>query len=383
MAAAKERRRRMGRRTIVFVDEIHRFNKAQQDAFLPHVEGGDITLIGATTENPSFAVNAALLSRSKVFPLQPLTSDAVERSCGGRSPTPSAASADGARASRRGARAIARFAHGDARRRSTCSRSRPPAPRAGDVRSAAGSRSSTRSSAGRCSTTRPARSTTTSFRRFTSRCAAAIRTPPSTGWCACSKRARIRSTSPVVSFASQRGRRQRRSPGAVVAMAADAVLSWECRKEHALAQAAIYLATAPKSTRSTPPTRLQPRMRTRSRLAGAYEASQCADELMKHPRVRLGLPVRTRRPRCGHRHGRACRHRSPTRRTTGRRTAASRKRSRRRLDAWEQYKQGQRSKGKGSKVKVIGRACMESQSFSSSHQLSSRDGSCPDRHSDP
>ena len=59
------RRRRLGRRTIVFVDEIHRFNKAQQDAFLPHVEAGDIVLIGATTENPSFEVNAALLSRSR------------------------------------------------------------------------------------------------------------------------------------------------------------------------------------------------------------------------------------------------------------------------------------------------------------------------------
>ncbi len=79
MAAAQDRRRRTGRRTIVFVDEIHRFNKAQQDAFLPRVEAGDIVLIGATTENPSFEVNAALLSRSKVFVLQPLTSEAVEK----------------------------------------------------------------------------------------------------------------------------------------------------------------------------------------------------------------------------------------------------------------------------------------------------------------
>jgi putative ATPase len=78
MAAAQDRRRRMGGRTIVFVDEIHRFNKAQQDAFLPRVEAGDITLIGATTENPSFEVNAALLSRSKVFVLQPLGADATE-----------------------------------------------------------------------------------------------------------------------------------------------------------------------------------------------------------------------------------------------------------------------------------------------------------------
>ncbi len=70
--ADAERLRRAGRRTIVFVDEIHRFNKAQQDAFLPYVERGDITLIGATTENPSFEVIPALLSRAKVHTLEPL-----------------------------------------------------------------------------------------------------------------------------------------------------------------------------------------------------------------------------------------------------------------------------------------------------------------------
>ena len=67
-----ENNRRFGARTIVFVDEIHRFNKAQQDAFLPLVEKGSIILIGATTENPSFEINGALLSRCKVFVLQPL-----------------------------------------------------------------------------------------------------------------------------------------------------------------------------------------------------------------------------------------------------------------------------------------------------------------------
>ncbi len=69
---ARDRLAMHGERTIVFVDEIHRFNKAQQDAFLPHVEDGTIVLIGATTDNPSFAVNAALLSRCKVFRLEPL-----------------------------------------------------------------------------------------------------------------------------------------------------------------------------------------------------------------------------------------------------------------------------------------------------------------------
>lgn len=69
--------RRLGEKTIVFVDEIHRFNKAQQDAFLPYVEKGSIILIGATTENPSFEVNGALLSRCKVFVLQPLTREDI------------------------------------------------------------------------------------------------------------------------------------------------------------------------------------------------------------------------------------------------------------------------------------------------------------------
>jgi putative ATPase len=66
-------------RTIVFVDEVHRFNKSQQDAFLPHVESGLFTFIGATTENPSFEVNSALLSRAAVYVLQPLTTDDLER----------------------------------------------------------------------------------------------------------------------------------------------------------------------------------------------------------------------------------------------------------------------------------------------------------------
>jgi putative ATPase len=72
IVAEAEARRRLGRGTILFADEIHRFNKAQQDAFLPHVEAGTITLIGATTENPSFEINGALLSRVRVFVLQPL-----------------------------------------------------------------------------------------------------------------------------------------------------------------------------------------------------------------------------------------------------------------------------------------------------------------------
>ena len=75
--ADAEKNRRIGRRTIVFVDEIHRFNKAQQDAFLPYVEKGDIVLIGATTENPSFEVISALLSRSRVYALNALTPEQI------------------------------------------------------------------------------------------------------------------------------------------------------------------------------------------------------------------------------------------------------------------------------------------------------------------
>src|SRR6478609_1569858 len=116
MAAAELRRRTSGRRTIVFVDEIHRFNKAQQDAFLPRVEAGDIVLIGATTENPSFEVNAALLSRSKVFVLHGLTTEEVagiveralrdaERGLGGQP----------VEMSPEAVRAIAMYANGDAR----------------------------------------------------------------------------------------------------------------------------------------------------------------------------------------------------------------------------------------------------------------------------
>src|SRR6201984_2357619 len=75
--ADAEHKARSGQRTIVFVDEVHRFNKAQQDAFLPHVEAGHITFIGATTENPSFEVISPLLSRTKVYVLEPLTSPQI------------------------------------------------------------------------------------------------------------------------------------------------------------------------------------------------------------------------------------------------------------------------------------------------------------------
>jgi len=79
-----ERAAGFGSRTILFVDEIHRFNKAQQDAFLPYVERGTIRLIGATTENPSFEINAALLSRCRVYTLRALTEEQIVGLLGGR-----------------------------------------------------------------------------------------------------------------------------------------------------------------------------------------------------------------------------------------------------------------------------------------------------------
>jgi len=79
VARAEQRKEREGRATILFVDEIHRFNKAQQDAFLPHVEAGTVILVGATTENPSFEVIGPLLSRCRVVVLEPLSGDSLER----------------------------------------------------------------------------------------------------------------------------------------------------------------------------------------------------------------------------------------------------------------------------------------------------------------
>jgi putative ATPase len=116
VAEAESERQRHGRPTVLFVDEIHRFNRAQQDAFLPHVEKGTIVLVGATTENPSFEVNAALLSRCRVYVLQGLTGDDlaeilrraladVERGLGRRRPL-----VDDAALAR-----IAALANGDAR----------------------------------------------------------------------------------------------------------------------------------------------------------------------------------------------------------------------------------------------------------------------------
>ena len=110
-----ENDRRYGRKTILFVDEIHRFNKAQQDAFLPFVEKGSIILIGATTENPSFEVNAALLSRCKVFVLNALTPEEIERLLQTALTDPRGFGGQDIRAEDGALPMIARFSNGDAR----------------------------------------------------------------------------------------------------------------------------------------------------------------------------------------------------------------------------------------------------------------------------
>ena len=116
MNEAEEARRRLGRRTILFIDEIHRFNKAQQDAFLPRVEAGDIVLIGATTENPSFEVNSALLSRSKVYVLKPLDAARIVTILQRALQDPDRGlGKTGVQADEEALGAIARYANGDAR----------------------------------------------------------------------------------------------------------------------------------------------------------------------------------------------------------------------------------------------------------------------------
>ena len=110
-----EQSRRVGLRTVLFVDEIHRFNKAQQDAFLPYVERGSIILIGATTENPSFEINAALLSRCRVFVLKALEERDLIRLLNHALTDPAGFGGQNVQISADSIRAIAAFANGDAR----------------------------------------------------------------------------------------------------------------------------------------------------------------------------------------------------------------------------------------------------------------------------
>ena len=113
--AAKDRRRMHRQRTILFVDEIHRFTRAQQDAFLPHVEAGVLTLVGATTENPSFEINAALLSRCRVVTMRALTEEEIGALVDRAVATPEGL-AGRVRVAPEARELLGRFAYGDARR---------------------------------------------------------------------------------------------------------------------------------------------------------------------------------------------------------------------------------------------------------------------------
>lgn len=110
-----ELERRMGRRTVLFTDEIHRFNKAQQDVFLPYVEKGSIILVGATTENPSFELNSALLSRCKVFILKALEEEDLLKLLSFAMTSPKGFGGTEIEIDKEGLSAIARFSNGDAR----------------------------------------------------------------------------------------------------------------------------------------------------------------------------------------------------------------------------------------------------------------------------
>ena len=189
MQRARDRLGGNGQRTILFLDEIHRFNKAQQDALLPAVEEGLVTLIGATTENPYFEVNSALLSRCQVVELEALSDDEVAEV------VRRGAAAIGAEVTDELVALIARRAGGDARTALTTielawetaqAEGAPLAER--HVDDAARKRP--------LATTRAPTSTTTSSPRSSSRCAAPIPTRPSTTSPRCSRAARTRASSP-------------------------------------------------------------------------------------------------------------------------------------------------------------------------------------------
>ncbi len=194
VAEARARLESGGAQTILFIDEIHRLNKAQQDSLLPPSEDGTITLIGATTENPSFEINGALLSRTRVFVLQPLAAGAHRAGCSRRALRRRERGL-GQMRSRRwtpdALRSIAVEADGDARRALTVLEA--AAAHVGE----GGRHRRSRWRARRCrsgspATTRRARSTSTCSPPTTSRSGAATRRGRSTGWRGCSTAARTR-----------------------------------------------------------------------------------------------------------------------------------------------------------------------------------------------
>ena len=196
--AARERLRTSGRRTVYFLDEIHRFNKAQQDALLPAVEDGTIILIGATTENPYFEVNSALLSRLRLYVLEPLGEDDVrrllDRALGDERGLAGAVDADDDALS-----FIAAAAGGDARTALTALET------AAETAAAAGDETRPRIDLARAEDAVQRRAVLYDKggdRHYNTpapsskRCVAQTRTPPCTTWRQCSRAARTRSSSP-------------------------------------------------------------------------------------------------------------------------------------------------------------------------------------------
>ncbi len=193
VAKAQEERSYHGRRTVLFVDEIHRFNKAQQDAFLPWVERGDVILIGATTENPSFEVISALLSRSRVFVLEPLAPAEIRVLLERALKVPEGLGERQLTAEPEALGFLAEMAHGDARIALNTLELAASLAEEGTIR-LAGVEAALQKAP--LLYDQGGRSITTSFRPLSRACAAPTRTPPSTGWHGCSRPARIRCSSP-------------------------------------------------------------------------------------------------------------------------------------------------------------------------------------------
>ena len=253
LSSRRARQRPTVRPTVLFLDEVHRFNKAQQDAFLPHVEDGTLTFIGATTENPSFEIVGALLSRARVYVLKSLSARG-------------AAAAAAHRARGQGARPRCHAAHDRgggagaacARRRRRCApRARTcsswprawPSRRGGERAFTADRRRKWRAAAAAAST-RVASSSTIRSQRCTRRCAAPIRMRRCTGWRACSMAAAIRTTWPAAS----RAWRARISASPIRARCRSRWMPGRAYErlgspegELALAEAVVYLAVAPRA----------------------------------------------------------------------------------------------------------------------------------------
>ncbi len=247
LARARERLGTGGRRTILFLDEIHRFNKAQQDALLPAVEEGLVTLIGATTENPYFEVNSALLSRCQIYELEPLSLEELQeivrrgrREVGAELPDELVALIGAAQRRRRAQRAE----HRRARRRDRARRGRA---------GVGGARRGRGAQATASSTTRTPTRTTTSRRRSSSRCAA--RDPDAAVYYLAAmleggEDARFVARRMIVLASEDIGNADPRAllVAVAAAQAVEHVGLPEARLN--LAQAAIYLARAPKSNAS-------------------------------------------------------------------------------------------------------------------------------------